>query len=164
MFERFGEFDSAEEINRAAAAQLAEGDLDAVFAIAEENGIDREEAQDYIDGYCDRLVANPLMAAYGKLDVEERDLDPKEIMKDWADYIRVRCSEDGRIAVAVRKKGKSLKGCIAELLMWSFKNQQAVDKDILKAAGVSVKVTLGIPGMGRAKKAITQYYLGEVGE
>ena len=48
--------------------------------------------------------------------------------------------------------------------MWSFKNQQAVDKDILKAAGVSVKVTLGIPGMGRAKKAITQYYLGEVGE
>lgn len=28
MFDKFGEFDSAEEINRAAAAQLKEGDLD----------------------------------------------------------------------------------------------------------------------------------------
>lgn len=161
MFERFGEFDSAEELNRAAAAQLAEGDTDAVLAIAEENGIDREDAQDYVDGFCGQL-ANPLMAAYGKLDVEERDLDPKGIMKDWVAYVRVRCSEDGQMAAAVRKKGKSLKGCIAELLKWSFKNQQEIDKEILEAAGVSMRVTLGIPDMGQAKKTITGYYLGEV--
>lgn len=42
MFEKFGEFDSCEELNRAAAAQLAEGDTDAIYTIAEENGIDRE--------------------------------------------------------------------------------------------------------------------------
>lgn len=35
MFDKFGEFDSAEEINRAAAAQLKEGDLDAIKTIAE---------------------------------------------------------------------------------------------------------------------------------
>lgn len=34
MFDKFGEFDSAEEINRAAAAQLKEGDLDAIKTIA----------------------------------------------------------------------------------------------------------------------------------
>ena len=34
MFEKFGEFDSVEEINRAAAAQKAEGDEEAVVAIA----------------------------------------------------------------------------------------------------------------------------------
>lgn len=65
------------------------------------------------------------------------------------------------IADAVRQKGKSLKGCIAELLKWSFKNQQTVDKDVIKAAGMSAgRVTLGIPGMGRAKKIIREYYLG----
>ena len=50
LFEKFGEFDSAEELNRAAAAQLAEGDIDAIYEIAEENGLDREDAEDYIDG------------------------------------------------------------------------------------------------------------------
>ena len=50
MFEKYGEFDSYEEINRAAAAQLEEGDTEAIYAIAEENGIDREDAEEYIDG------------------------------------------------------------------------------------------------------------------
>jgi hypothetical protein len=45
--------------------------------------------------------------------------------------------------------------------MWSFKNQQPIDKGIIKAAGVSAgKVTLGIPGMARAKQIITDYYMG----
>ena len=61
--------------------------------------------------------------------------------------------ENELLAHNVKKKGKTLKGCIAAILMWSFKNQQTVDKDIIKAAGVSAsKVTLGIPGMARAKK------------
>ena len=35
-----------------------------------------------------------------------------------------------------------------------------IEKDILKAAGVSAgRVTLGIPGMARAKKIITDYYM-----
>ena len=63
MFDKFGEFDSAEEINEAAAAQLEEGDIEAVYAIARENGIDREDAEDFIDGAVPEL-ANPLMAAY----------------------------------------------------------------------------------------------------
>ena len=50
MFEKFGEFDSAEEINRAAAAQRAEGDTEALMQIAIENGIDKEDAQDYAAG------------------------------------------------------------------------------------------------------------------
>ena len=69
--------------------------------------------------------------------------------------------DDEAVAVAVRRKGKSLKGCIGALLAWSFKNQIPIDKEIIKAAGVNAsKVTLGIPGMGRAKKIIREYYLG----
>ena len=62
MFDKFGEFDSCEELNRAAAAQLKEGDDQALVALALENGIDEEDVKDYIDGEVQEL-ATPLMAA-----------------------------------------------------------------------------------------------------
>ena len=160
MFDKFGEFDSADEMNRAAAAQRKEGDNEAILAIAEENGIDKEDAMDFIDG-CVAAFVTPLMAAYGKLDIEAKELKPYEIMEDWLQYIKLRCAEEPEMAVAVRRKGKSLKGCIAALLEWSMKNQRPVDSEILKAVKINYKVTLGIPGMGRAKKIITEYYLGK---
>lgn len=160
MYEKFGEFDSAAEINRAAAAQRAEGDDEAILMIAQENGIDKEDAMDYINGDVDEL-ASPLMAAYGKLEVERKVLEPYEIMEDWLQYIRIRCAEDPGMALAVRRKGKSLKGCIAAILAWSMKHQRPVDKEILQAVGIAYRVSLGIPGMGRVKQIITEYYLGE---
>ena len=160
MFERFGEFDSWEELNQAAEARLKEGDDEALLALAEENGIEREDVEDYMDGIVPDLT-NPLMAAYGKLDVESRDLKLYGIMEDWLRYIRIRCAEDQDVALLVRKKGKSLRGCVAHILVWSFKNARDVDKDILKAAGIkSPRVTLGIPDMAKAKELITEYYMG----
>lgn len=161
MFDKFGEFDSAEEINTAAAAQLQEGDTDAIMTIAEENGIDKEDAEDYIDGVVTEL-ANNIMAAMGKLDIEEKDMKPYEIMCDWISYIRIQCEDNEEMAKAVRRKGKSLRGCIAYLLKWSFANQHEIPTDIVKAAGVSVsRVTMGIPGMRTAKKLIMEYYGGD---
>lgn len=47
-------------------------------------------------------------------------------------------------------------------IKWSFANQIPVGQDILKEAGVKAgRVTLGIPGMARAKKIITEYYMGK---
>ena len=74
MWDKFGEFDSAEELNRAAAAQKAEGDREVLIMLAEENGIDRDDAEDYLDGAVDEL-ATPLMAAVGKLQVEAAALE-----------------------------------------------------------------------------------------
>lgn len=159
MFDKFGEFDSWEEINRAAAAQKAEGDQEALYLLAEENGIDREDAEDYLDGDSDSLVT-ALTAAFGKLKVEAGEMEPYEIMGDWLEYIRMRCTEFPEMALAVRSKKKSLKGCMAALLCWSFKHAKPVDAEILSQAGVSGRVTLGIPGMGRARQIITDYYLG----
>lgn len=159
MFDKFGEFDSVEELNRAAAAQKEEEDVEALIALAVENGIDREDAEDYIDG-CTDTLATPLMAAMGKLKVECEELKPQEIMNDWVEYIRVQCIDNPEIAVRVRKKDKSLKGCIAELLKWSFKNCYEIPDDISSVAGIKgAKVKLGIPGIGRAKKIISEYYL-----
>lgn len=161
LYEKFGEFDSAEEINKSAEGLKAEGDTDSLLVMAKENGIDEDDVYDYLDNAVDELC-NPLMAALGKLQVETDELKPYEIMNDWIEYIKARCQEREEVAIAVRKKGKSLKGCIGALLQWSFKNAQTVDKNIVKAAGVSAgSVKLGIPGMGRAKQIITNYYLGK---
>ena len=62
----------------------------------------------------------------------------------------------------MRRKGKSLRGCIAALLKWSFKHQKNIDKDILKEAGVNAsRVTSGTPGMATAREIIRTYYLGK---
>ena len=161
MFEKFGEFDSAEELNLAAEGQKEEEDEEALKELAVENGIDPEDAEDYLDGVTDKL-ATPLMAAIGKLSVESRGVKCAEIREDWLEYIKQQCMDDEEMARAVRRKGKSLEGCIAELLKWSFAHQIPVDQKIMKAAGVSAgRCTLGIPGMGTAKRIIKDYYLGK---
>lgn len=159
MFDKFGEFDSYEELNKAAAGQKEEGDLDALIALALENGLDKEDAEDYMDGVVDEL-ATPLTAALGKIKVESEDLKPKEIMADWVEYIQKLCMEKPEVAIRVRKQDKSLKGCITALLKWSFKNKYAIPNEIVKAAGVgNARVEIGIPGMGKARQIIQEYYM-----
>ena len=159
MFEVFGEL-TAEEINKTAEGLKDEGDIKNLIVLAKENGIDEMYARLYIEDELDQLC-DVASAALGKLAIEEADLKPVEIIEDWVAYIKGSCLDDENIAVAVRKKGKNLKGCIAELLKWSFKNAYNVDKDIIKAAGVSnATVKMGIPGIGTAKKLIKEYYLG----
>lgn len=160
MWDKFGEFDSAAEINELAVNLRKEGDADSLKELARENGIDPDLAAAFLDGEL-LYLCDDMAAAIGKIEIEAAELKPVEIMADWVEYLKARCFENPDTARAVRRKGKSLKGAIAALLTWSFKNQQTVDKDIIKAAGVSAgKVTLGIPGMARAKQLMAEYYLG----
>ena len=159
MFDKFGEFDSYREINLAAAGQKDEGDEKALMELAEENGIDKEDAEDYLDGVIEELCT-PLIAALGKLKIEEEDLKPKGIMEDWSSYIRTLCSQDETICLAVRLKSKSLKGCISQLLRWSFDHMESIDGDIKKMAGISQNVKLGMPGIRDAHRIIKEYYGG----
>ena len=161
MWDRFGEFDSADEIHHLAVNLRKEGDGESLKVLALENGLDVDIVEAFMDG--DILyVCDTMSAAIGKVEIEAAELKPIEIMSDWVEYLKVRCFEDEVMAKAVRKKEKSLKGAIAALLTWSFKNQNAVDKDILKAAGVTAgRCTLGIPGMARAKQLMSNYYMGK---
>lgn len=161
MFERFGEFDSAEEINETAVNMRKEGDREGLRVLADENGIGEDVLEIFLSGelfyLCDEMTA-----AIGKIDVEAKKVRCAEIMEDWVSYIKVQCLEHTEIARAVRRKGKSLAGCIAELLKWSFGHQTEIDKEIMKAAGVTAgRCTLGIPGMARAKDIIRGYYTGD---
>lgn len=161
MFERFGEMNSYQEINELAENLFNEGDMESLKAMAEENGI----PADFVEMFCAGdlpALCDPMTAALGKIEVESAELQPKEIMEDWVEYLRGQCMENELLAFNVRKKGKSLKDCIAALLKWSFGNQIPVGKEILKAADVTAgRVTLGIPGMATAKKIIREYYLGK---
>lgn len=160
MFDKFGEMSSYKEINTLAENLFNENDIENLKEMAKENGIPEDFVELYLSGDIMELC-DAETAAYGKIDVEVADLKLKGIMEDWVEYLRVQISDNDLLAHRVRMKDKSLKGCIAALLKWSFKNQVPVGKEILKAAGVTAgKVTLDIPAIGKAKEIILDYYLG----
>lgn len=168
LFKKFGEFDSCEELNRAAAAQLAEGDEEAILALAQENGIEKEDAEDYIDGIVPEL-ATPLMAALGKLDEEKKDLGIDGVLDDWATCIVELCRSDEEMARAVRKRGKSLCGCMSVILRFAFENKRQVSPKIIndtkvinngKEEPMRSPVYLGVPSQAETKRIVREYYLG----
>ena len=167
MFDKFGEFDSAEDMNKVAEDILKNGNKKDLLKLAEENGIDKEDAEDYIDGITSEF-ATPLMAARGKLEVESKDLDIKGMLTDWRDMILKMCMDDQKICVAVRKKGKSLKECMAKMIAYSFDNKMQISSKIVDATmvthnGKKVKlkgpIYIGFPNRMETKKLIEEYYL-----
>lgn len=162
LFEKFGNMDT-EELNMAAYGLKEEGDRESLKALAEENGIDPEDAIDYLDDIVP-VLATPIMAAVGKLEVEAADLNiPKNILiTDWIGYIRQQASEDEEIALTVRNKDKSLAECIGKIMAEAFANQWTVPAQVTKAASISAsKVTFGIPSEAAVKKIIREYYGGQ---
>lgn len=136
MFDKFGEMNSAAELNDLADNLLNEGDTESLEEMAKENGIQMEYIMAYQEGEIP-FLCDDMTAALGKIDVEEKELKPQEIMQDWTEYLKAQCMENEELTRCVRQKGKSLKGMIGTLLSWSFKHQQTIDKDIIKAAGVT---------------------------
>lgn len=114
MFDKFGEFDSVEELNKAAKGFKDEGDFNSLYALAEENGIDREDAEDYVAGEVEELATSG-MAAMGRLEVERREiLKDKDINKKmirmniWQFTMAMSSQKD--MKVAIMKKGKRIEG------------------------------------------------------
>lgn len=108
MFEKFGEFGSCEELNLAAAGLKGEGDIENIYVLATENGISREDAEDYIKGEIEGLC-DFVSAAVGKLTVEKEKANVYE--KVIADYLLANCGDEG-LARAVRKKGKTIQDAL----------------------------------------------------
>lgn len=168
MFERFGEFDSYEEINTKAAELLTAADTDAVRELAAENGLDSGDAEDYITG-AERIFCTALMAAVGKLDLEEKDLEIGGILKIWVDYIREMCTDIPGMAEAVRRKKKSLGRCMSKMIRFSYENKVKVSDKIVNITKVTNNgkeeplrgpLYLGFPDMATAKRVIREYYMG----
>ena len=163
MYDKFGEFSSYLAINEACTNQLKEGDLDAIREIAKENGLDPDDAEDFIAGDITE-ICNPLSAALGKISVEKEDLDGVVgLMNDWISYIEGYCTIDRNFCLAVRQEGKSLIGALGAILSESFSVMKPVDERIIEAAGVSSGckgVKFGIPAESRVREIVRDYYLG----
>jgi hypothetical protein len=111
MFDKFGEFDSVEELNLTAAGLLKEGDIKNLHVLAKENGIEEEDVKDYVAGEIDELT-DVIGAAIGKLKIEKTKANPYEAI--IADYLMANSGEI-KLAKAIRKKGKSVKKALAAM-------------------------------------------------
>lgn len=161
LFEKFGEFNSAEEIEKAAAGLIEEGDKESLLILAKENGFDEMDVEDWMD-YGAEISDEEAAVAKLKVEEESLNLPASSLIHDWVDYIRKMSIEDNTIAKAVRSKEKSLTECLSKILKKSFENQWSVPSQITKDANVSAgRVTFGITNETATRKIIREYYGGK---
>jgi len=136
MYEIFGEFNSAAEINATAAGLLKEGDIDNIKVLAKENGLE-EMADIYIAGATQELT-DPFMAAVGKLNIEKDSAEVKAHVKKYphvpvdpfVDFLQSR-ADDVAIANAIRKKGKNLLDCLNYYWVEGKKEMEKTNKQYI---------------------------------
>ena len=166
MFEKFGEFDSAEELNRAALAQRNEGDTEAVRTLAEENGLDPEDAEEFLAGDVD-FLALPFNAAVGKLTVERKELRLEGVLEDWTNDLIDMCSENKELSLAVRRKGKELAEYIARIIDEGYEHQIKVDDRIVAKTQQVKKImgghvlTIGAEDARTRRRLAVEFYCGK---
>lgn len=168
MFDKFGEVDSFEELNRMALAQRYEKDEEALMTLAEENGIDKEDAEDFYDGVFDEFT-NVKLAAIGKLKVECEEYKIEGILKDWVNEIVFDLNQNDDLALGIRKKGKDLGQLIANMAEYGYKNRTDVSKkivektkDIKRLCGNN-SFSIGFPDRMTRRKLVMEYYCGKEG-
>ena len=162
MEHKFGIFHTVEELNRAAAAQKAEGDLEALTALALENGLDREDAEEFMEGELP-YMCTPCMAAIGKVSMEAEELGLESQLADWKDYlIQLLLDYPGDdLCNAVFLPEKKLLHVIAQGLKKASENRVTVNREITKAAGLPESAgQIGMCGRDELKGIILNYYLG----
>lgn len=111
MYEVFGNFDSAEELNARAAELMEAGDTDNIRTLAKENGIPEYFAERFLSGESKEFT-DWMNAAVGKLDVEADGHEDKYVpVHPVADYLKSLCTEEP-FARRVRRRTKNMEGCM----------------------------------------------------
>ncbi len=171
MFEKFGEFDSWEEINRAAEAQKTEGDLEALRELAKENGFDVEDAEDFYNGYLDHFCM-PKDTAYAKLRLEAEELGLEREFAMLKEEIEMLIEKEARnddqtLALGIRRKGKRLAEYLAKVIDRGYEQAITPPKAILdKVTAVPSQyrswMKTGMPSKAERMEILREYYCGEV--
>lgn len=164
MFDKFGEFGSSEEINKAAEELINAGKLNEIEELAKENGISAEEVEDYIADPSLGLTS-VLSAAVAKLELEKKDLKLSGVLLDWVNELLEMCTDVPGFAAAVRNKGKDLAGYIALTAEKGYENRCVVDKRIvdkakkIKSIVGAHEFSIGIPDKKTRRELATKYYM-----
>lgn len=156
MFDKFGKM-SYDELIRTAKAEKEEGDEEALIALAQENGLDQEDAEDYMDDLTE-VLCTPREAAVARIEMEAKDLEVSGIWEEWKDFVLEMCMQEEDLACAVCRKNRSLLGLFGKLLKLGFDSKQRVDKRICKEAGLNDNVYTGIPTRQQVAETISNYY------
>lgn len=160
-------FGSAYEINKAAEELKAKGDEKALVELAIECGIDREDAEDYMDGAWPQLCT-PLTAALGKIKAESEALNLQNEFADLKDEL-VSCLMDNnmrnKIEIGVMLKHKSLAEYMAKIIDKGYEKAITPPKEILaKVTKVPAQyrgqMKTGMPSKAE-RMAIMMEYFGE---
>lgn len=128
MWDKYGELNSADDINKKAAGLLQKEKKDDVYALAEENGIDKDMADLFVAGEIG-FICDDITAACGKMDKEiayyqqqhvANVIEVSEALRSYMGRERVKLSvhkygvdididvTGTELAQAIRKQGKSL--------------------------------------------------------
>ena len=156
MFDKFGKM-NYDELIRTAKAEKEEGDEEALIALAQENGLDQEDAEDYMDDLTEALCT-PREAAVARIEMEAKDLEVSGIWEEWKGFALEMCMQEEDLACAVCRKNRSLLGLFGKLLKLGFDSKQRVDKRICKEAGLNDNVYTGIPTRQQVAETISNYY------
>lgn len=117
MFDKFGAMTAA-QINQTAEGLFNEGDIDSLWELAKENGLEAWMVDAYIYGevpeFCDATTA-----AIGKLEIEKQEKDVKaynsKIPADpIVEYLIGQCEKE-EVALAIRLPEKSLMKCLKHI-------------------------------------------------
>lgn len=111
MFEKFGEFHSAAELNEAAAGFLEEGDRESIFALTQENGLDREDATFILDRMSPVQIMN-----YISGQMKEYGISAGKILENWKDYLSMAEKEQMDVGDSIVYRTKHLLNRHDELL------------------------------------------------
>ena len=156
MFDKFGKM-NYDELIRTAKAEKEEGDEEALIALAQENGLDQEDAEDYMDDLTE-VLCTPREAAVARIEMEAKDLEVSGIWEEWKGFALEMCMQEEDLACAVCRKNRSLLGLFVKLLKLGFDSKQRVDKRICKEAGLNDNVYTGIPTRQQVAETISNYY------
>ena len=81
MLEKFGELNSVEELNKAAAGLKEEGDVASIIVLAEENGLDKADAEDYAEGEMEELGKPGTGEVLGR--INKHTLENRADSEEW---------------------------------------------------------------------------------
>lgn len=156
MFDKFGKM-SYDELIRTAKAEKEEGDEEALIALAQENGLDKEDAEDYMDDLTE-ILCTPREAAAARIEMEAQDLKVSGIWEEWKGLALELCMDDEDLCCAACRKNKSLTELFGKLLKLGFEIKQQVNSEICKTAGLRTNIWLGVPTRQQVMETIHDYY------
>ena len=160
MFDKFGPL-TFDELNKTAEGLKMEGDIESLILLAEENGLDKEDAEDYADGVVDTL-ATPLEAALGKIEIEAIALKAEKstTLTGMKELIFQVLGKNEQLQIAAHNPEKQLAECYGRLFAEASRTRFNLPEAITKAAGLP-NVCIGDLTTERARVIIAEYYGGE---